>query len=92
MRIIGDSVRVVNPGIICTLCAGFDRFGFPRYTSCYENLRFPVVKVDAGHLAFRYLMGPSSAEEKKLAETVYEERRQALGRRNDFDQVRQAFF
>ncbi len=87
MRIHTDSVTAVNPGIMCTLCAGFDRFTIPRYPSCYEDLPFPIVKPDVGHLAFRFLVGPLSTAEKEFAEIVYEERRQAMVRGIDFVQA-----
>ena len=76
-------VNVVEPGSICTLCAGFDDFALPSFTNCYlghfdDYVRNTALRRDFGHLAFRFLVGPSSTEEIQDAEDEYRDRYQIL--------------
>ena len=61
----------VQPGILCTLCAGLHYYTYIRF-SCYEHEFPPIdVKPDRGHVAFRFLVGPSNDEMVQIAESYY---------------------
>ena len=64
-----EMLVTVESGIFCALCAGLPYYNFPKYSG--YDFSAKEVGLEKGHIAFRFLVGPTDEEMAGIATPFY---------------------